>query len=61
VTQPTIALLGEAGPEAVVPLHQTEEFTGQTTNNEEVIWTLEDNGEKLDRIYGAIKTQGRLR
>lgn len=28
VTRPTIALIGERGPEAVVPLHKSSEFGG---------------------------------
>lgn len=30
VRSPTIAMIGEAGPEAVVPLHQLESFSGKT-------------------------------
>lgn len=61
VTRPTIALLGEKGPELVTPLGPEGFPVGQDTSNEEVIWALEDNGEKLDMIYMALKQKGRLR
>ena len=32
VTRPTLALLGEAGPEAVIPLHKYPEITSKTIN-----------------------------
>ena len=32
VTRPTIALIGERGPEAIVPLHKSSEFGGGGIN-----------------------------
>lgn len=60
VTQPTMGIVGEAGAEAVVPLDEWRD------SNQEVIWALEDNGEKLDHInrqlyFATRKRRGALR
>lgn len=57
VTRPTFALIGEKGPEAVIPLNQINEVGG---NNDEMLWATQDNGDKLDRIYIALSGKGRL-
>jgi hypothetical protein len=54
VTKPTMALTGEKGPEAVVPLNaQGREGIGMTDNNK----LLEANNRKLDELIAAVKTQ----
>jgi hypothetical protein len=60
VSKPTIALIGEAGPEAVVPL-EGEAGEPQMPNNQELVWATEDNGKKLDRLIGALETQNRIK
>jgi len=60
VTRPTMGLLGEAGPEAVVPL---DKFGGNITINftEPVFMEREESINKLaDRIYMKIKQEQRL-
>jgi len=57
VTKPTLAIIGESGPEAVVPLNGNTNIGG---NNEEMLWATQDNGEKLDRIYYTLSSRGRL-
>lgn len=49
VTRPTLAILGERGPEMVIPLNKAGPAMG-AANNEEVLWATEDNGEKLDTL-----------
>lgn len=65
VTSPTLAIIGERGPEAVIPLNQN---TGDVNfgNNEtaaqrETVWMLEENNKKLDRLIGAIETQNKIK
>ena len=54
VTKPTMALTGEKGPEAVVPLNaQGREGIGMTDNNK----LLEANNNKLDELIAAVKSQ----
>ncbi len=59
VTSPTVAMVGENGPEAVVPLNQKG---GLTINfNEPVFLEKEESINKLaDRIYRVIKKEQRL-
>ena len=59
VTKPTLAVIGEAGPEAVVPL---DRMGGLTINfNEPVFMEREESINKLaDRIYRVIKKEQRL-
>lgn len=56
VTQPTIALIGEAGPEVVIPLNQAEGMgvgTDQYTQKE-ILWATESNGKKLDKLVNYL-------
>ena len=54
VTKPTMAMTGEKGPEAVVPLNaQGREGIGMTDNNK----LLEANNNKLDEVIAAVKNQ----
>ena len=59
VTSPTLAMVGENGPEAVIPLSQ---MGGLTINfNESVFMEKEESINKLaDRIYGVIKRDQRF-
>ena len=59
VTSPTLALVGEKGPEAIVPL---DKMGGITINfNEPVFMEKEESINKLaDRIYRVIKREQRL-
>jgi len=60
VTKPTIALIGESGPEAVIPLG-TERGPSMIGDNEKVIWAIEDLGNKMDKTNRLLSSQGRLR
>ena len=54
VTKPTMAMTGEKGPEAVVPLNaQGREGIGMNDNNK----LLEANNRKLDELIAAVSTQ----
>ena len=61
VTQPTMGLVGEAGPEAVIPLDRLREFAtggGNTIINIEVHDNVTENEEQLaDKISKAITNQ----
>ncbi len=59
VTKPTVGLIGEAGPEAVVPL---DRMGGITINfTEPIFMEREESMNKLaDKIYGVIKKDQRL-
>jgi len=56
VTRPTIALIGEAGPEAVIPLNDDN----MGANNDEVVWALENNTRRLDMLI-HMKQQSDMR
>ena len=60
VTRPTLALIGESGPEAVLPLNQEGAITGVGGGSEELLWATEDNGEKLDVLINVMRSGGRL-
>jgi hypothetical protein len=62
VTRPTIAEIGEAGPEAVIPLRQMPAFGGITVNITDNSFMGErDMAEKVgDRIISLIKQNQRL-
>jgi hypothetical protein len=65
VTGPTAALIGEAGPEAVIPLNRFDEFGGGATYNITVNAGLNANGTEIGReIVAAIRryerTSGRV-
>ncbi len=47
VTKPTVALIGEKGPEGVIPLGE-EGGMGFGGNTDEIVWALEDNTKRLD-------------
>jgi len=57
VTSPTLAVLAERGPEVVIPLEQSSNYG--VGDNEEVVWALKENNDKLDMIYQAILLQNR--
>lgn len=57
VTSPTLAVLAERGPEVVIPLEQSSDYG--IGDNEEVVWALKENNDKLDMIYQAILLQNR--
>ena len=60
ITGPTQAKLGEnRKKEAVIPLESQK--GKDILSNEEVVWAIEDNGEKLDMIYGTLRQGQRLR
>jgi len=63
VTQPTIAMIGEAGPEAVIPLNETGRMGGITINfTQPVFFDREDQMNRFaDIIRKAIQRQDRLR
>ena len=61
VTRPTLALIGESGPEAVLPLNEEGQISGIGSGDEKLLWATEDNGEKLDMLINITKSQGRLR
>ncbi len=46
VNRPTLALIGEAGPEAVIPLSGNN----AGMDNDEVVWALENNTKRLDTL-----------
>lgn len=51
VTRPTIALVGEAGPEAVVPLNRAGGFGNVTIN----VYALTANAEVGRQVYNALR------
>ena len=54
VTKPTVALTGEKGPEAVIPLNQQgRDGIGMSNNNK----LLEANNSKLDELIAAVSSQ----
>ena len=55
VTQPTLRIIGEAGPEAVVPL---DEYDG---GGQETVWAIEDTNRRLDRLIAAQEEANRLK
>ena len=60
VTRPTLAIIGEKGPEAVIPLG-SKGAGGIGGSNEEVVWALEDLGNKVDRTNSILRSTKRLR
>lgn len=58
VTSPTLAIIGERGPEAVIPLNKMGE---QGVRNKKVVWAIEDLGEKIDFMHYTIKEQERMK
>lgn len=60
VTRPTLALIGEKGPEAVLPLNNEGQIAGMGNSNTELLWATEDNGEKLDVLINVMRGRGRL-
>lgn len=57
VTKPTFAMIGEAGPEAVIPLSEG----GGMLSNDEVVWAMEDNTARLDMLILTALEQNRLK
>jgi phage-related protein len=56
VTRPTIALIGEAGPEAVVPLGSSTGFGNVTIN----VYALTANAEVGRKVYEALQEYSRI-
>ena len=56
VNGPTVALLGEAGPEAVVPLSRGGSGFGSVTIN---VYALTANAEVGRKVYEALQEYGR--
>ena len=56
VTRPTIALIGEAGPEAVVPLNGSTGFGSVTIN----VYALTANAEVGRKVYEALEEYSRI-
>lgn len=50
VTRPTLALIGERGPEAVIPLDNEGGFSGVGSSDQSLLYATEDNGDKLDKL-----------
>ncbi len=63
VTQPTMAMIGEAGPEAVIPLNEAGGMGGITINfTQPVFFDREDSMNRfVDLIRKSIQRQDRLR
>lgn len=59
VTSPTLAVIGERGPEAVIPLNQNSgsvSFGGEDSMaQQEAVWATEANGSKLDKIIYLLE------
>ena len=56
VTRPTIALIGEAGPEAVVPLGASSGFGNVTIN----VYALTANAEVGRKVWEALREYERI-
>ncbi len=63
VTQPTMSLIGEAGPEAVIPLNEIGSMGGVTINfTQPIFFDREDTMNRfVDMIRKGIQRQDRLR
>lgn len=57
VTSPTLAMIGEAGPEAVIPLDRAGEFGG---GNDDLLYATEDNTEILTDIKNELRYSNRF-
>ena len=55
VTRPMIGQVGEAGPEAIIPLDD-----GKMPGSDELLWATEDNGKRLDRLTRVLEEQNTL-
>ena len=56
VTRPTIALIGEAGPEAVIPLDR-----GTTMDTDEIVWAMENNTARLDKLIYITEKKNKIK
>ena len=61
VTRPTHAIIGEAGPEAVIPLNRTQQYSDldQKKDNDEMITELKKQNQQMSfliRKMGDAKT-----
>lgn len=62
VTRPTLAMVGEAGPEAVIPLSRMREPSGEVTNNFYVtIDGASDPGAVVAALHAYVKRNGPIR
>ena len=62
VTSPTFAVIGEGGPEAVIPLGDDSVegmIGGDNFTQKETLWATEDNGKKLDKLIMIMSGAGK--
>lgn len=61
VTKPSLAVLGEREHEIVTPVSKLPQLAESLVNYDEVVYALEDNGEKLDTLISITSRAQRLR
>jgi len=60
VTKPTIALIGEKGPEGVIPLGE-EGGMGFGGDTQEIVWATEDTNKRLDILIMQNERKDRMK